>query len=56
MSNRKQTVPAHSLAEKASEKTAAIKEGLIEGKNKLLAVVEEKYESAKKAIHDMTAP
>ena len=56
MSNQKQTVPAHSLAEKASEKTAAIKEGLIEGKNKLLAVVEEKYESAKKAIHDMTAP
>jgi hypothetical protein len=56
MSTQKKTEPGHSLADMASEKAAAVKGSVIEGTHKLIAAAEEKYESAKKAIHDMTAP
>jgi hypothetical protein len=46
----------HHLMEKAGEKMDAVKESLVAGKNKVIAIVEEKMEAAKKVIHDHTAP
>ena len=46
----------HSLMEMAGEKAGAIKDSIIEGKNKIISAAEEKLESVKKAIHDYTAP
>ncbi|HLY72339.1 MAG TPA: hypothetical protein VKR53_21560 [Puia sp.] len=46
----------HDLLEKAGEKVEAVKESLIAGKNKVVNIVEEKVEAAKKVIHDHTAP
>jgi Icc-related predicted phosphoesterase len=34
----------------------AVKDSLIAGKDKVVAIVEEKMEAAKKVIHDHTAP
>src|ERR1700683_4127778 len=47
---------AEKLMEKAGEKAEALKESIIAGKDKVVAIVEEKIESAKKVIHDHTAP
>ena len=47
--------PHHSIMEIAGEKAIAIKDGIMEGKDKLVAVASEKFESVKKAIHDFTA-
>jgi hypothetical protein len=40
----------------AGEKAEAIKAEVIAGKNKIVPVAEEKFESVKKEIHDYTAP
>ncbi len=53
---REKNEPHHSLMEIAGEKAEAIKEGIIEGKNKILATAGEKLESVKNAIHHFTAP
>jgi len=45
----------HSLMEIAGEKAEAIKGGLIERKNKIISAAEEKFDSVKKAIHNLTA-
>ena len=46
----------HDLIEKAGEKMESVKESLIAGKDKAVAIMEEKIEAAKKVIHDHTAP
>jgi hypothetical protein len=46
----------HDLLEKAGEKVESVKDSLIAGKDKVVAIVEEKLEAAKKVIHDHTAP
>jgi hypothetical protein len=54
MKKEKKDTQKHSFIEIAGEKAEALKEGLIAGKDKIVSVVEEKFESAKKAIHDFT--
>jgi hypothetical protein len=51
----KKAEPHHSMMEIAGEKATAIKESIIEGKDKLVAAAGEKFEAVKKAIHDFTA-
>jgi archaellum component FlaC len=46
----------HTVLEIAGEKVEAIKEAIIEGKNKIIATAGEKLESIKKTVHDLTAP
>jgi hypothetical protein len=45
-----------SLLEIAGEKAEAIKEGFISGKDKVISVAEEKFDSVKRDIHEFTAP
>ncbi|HXB42981.1 MAG TPA: hypothetical protein VNV85_02945 [Puia sp.] len=60
MKKTKKTLSKHtehkSLLEIAGEKAEAIKEGFISGKDKVISVAEEKFDSVKKAIHEFTAP
>jgi hypothetical protein len=46
----------HTVMETVGEKAAAIKDSIVESKNKVVATVEEKFDMVKKAIHDITAP
>jgi hypothetical protein len=46
----------HTIMETFGEKATAIKDTIVESKNKIAATVEEKLEAVKKVIHDFTAP
>jgi hypothetical protein len=52
----KKTQDHHTIMETFGEKATAIKDSIVESKNKIAATVEEKLEAVKKVIHDITAP